>query len=207
MGLKATVKVSDVTNLSNARYCAGMGVELLGFNLNESSPQYVSPTQFQDIVGWVAGVSIVGEFDLSTNVVDIKLASQSYALDYLQIEDIDLLEELSELSISFIFKLKLEDLDSIKNLESLVETILAYTNRILVSSTNSDLFPEIDKAISQIASKAEWIKGYDVQLGNIETILAQKMHSGIELQGADEERPGFNDYGDVMDILEALDED
>ena len=35
--LKTQVKVSSITNLSDARYCAGMGVDLLGFPIQEIS--------------------------------------------------------------------------------------------------------------------------------------------------------------------------
>ena len=32
--LKTIVKVSEVNNLSDARYCAGMGVEYIGFSMD-----------------------------------------------------------------------------------------------------------------------------------------------------------------------------
>ena len=41
MGLKTLVKVSEVNNLSDARYCAGMGVEMIGFSLDENHPKFI----------------------------------------------------------------------------------------------------------------------------------------------------------------------
>ena len=41
MSLQTFVKVGEITNLSDARYCAGMGVDLLGFNVVENTPGYV----------------------------------------------------------------------------------------------------------------------------------------------------------------------
>lgn len=35
MALKTFVKISGVNNLSDARYCAGMGVNQLGFNIED----------------------------------------------------------------------------------------------------------------------------------------------------------------------------
>ena len=35
--LKTLIKVSNINNLSDARYCAGMGVEMLGFSMDELS--------------------------------------------------------------------------------------------------------------------------------------------------------------------------
>ena len=61
MALKTLVKISNVTNLSDARYCAGMGVDMLGFSMDADSPDYIEPKKFAEIRGWVAGVQIVGE--------------------------------------------------------------------------------------------------------------------------------------------------
>jgi phosphoribosylanthranilate isomerase len=53
--LTKTVKISNVTNLSDARYCAGMGVEMLGFSIDEDSPNYISPKNSRiSVPGWLA---------------------------------------------------------------------------------------------------------------------------------------------------------
>ena len=44
------VKVGQVTNLSEARYCAGMGVDFLSFPIVS-----IDPKTYQEITGWVAG--------------------------------------------------------------------------------------------------------------------------------------------------------
>src|ERR1041385_6500820 len=44
------VKVGKVTNLSEARYCAGMGVDLLSFPISS-----IDPKTYQEITNWVAG--------------------------------------------------------------------------------------------------------------------------------------------------------
>ena len=76
--LKTLVKVSAITNLSDARYCAGMGVDLLGFPLGK-----ISIDQFTEIRNWLAGVQIVGEF--STNdAAEIKAKVAEYKPDVLE---------------------------------------------------------------------------------------------------------------------------
>ena len=61
MPLKTFVKVGCITNLSDARYCAGMGVDMLGFRAVESQENYIKPSQFQEIRGWIAGPLVVAE--------------------------------------------------------------------------------------------------------------------------------------------------
>ena len=71
MALKVPVKVSGVSNLSDARYCAGMGVHWLGFSIKPDSPNYCSPEQFQEIASWVEGVSHVAEaHDMSIEAIE-----------------------------------------------------------------------------------------------------------------------------------------
>ena len=53
MSLKTLVKVGGVTNLSDARYCAGMGVAILGFCPEPSRPDYVDLDKFKEITNWI----------------------------------------------------------------------------------------------------------------------------------------------------------
>ncbi len=60
MALKLKVKVGGITNLSEARYCAGMGCDYLGFPVGG---QGLSVEEFKDIAGWVSGPTLVLELD------------------------------------------------------------------------------------------------------------------------------------------------
>ena len=94
--LATLVKISNVTNLSDARYCAGMGVDMLGFSMDEFSPDYVDPSRFTAIRNWVVGVQIVGE-TTETDLARIGELIATYQPDLLQIEEAALLPSLSTL--------------------------------------------------------------------------------------------------------------
>ena len=76
--LKTTVYVSDINNLSDARYCAGMMVDYLGFNLDK-----ISLDDFKEITSWVEG-TIVAEFD-NPNLDKINTFLKEFPLDYIAI--------------------------------------------------------------------------------------------------------------------------
>lgn len=61
MPLKTLVKVGKITNLSDARYCAGMNVDMLGFVTVESRENYLPVKDYQDIRGWVSAERHSGE--------------------------------------------------------------------------------------------------------------------------------------------------
>lgn len=56
------LKFSSITNLSDARYAAGMWADFIGFNFDPNSPLYIDPNQAKSIIGWINGPSVVGEF-------------------------------------------------------------------------------------------------------------------------------------------------
>ncbi|MCC2544871.1 hypothetical protein LJY25_00310 [Hymenobacter sp. BT175] len=63
MALITSVLVRGINNLSDARYCAGMGADGLIFTLDPNLPGAVTPATVKELAGWVAGVRLLGEFD------------------------------------------------------------------------------------------------------------------------------------------------
>ena len=63
MSLKYFVKVGNVNNLSDARYCSAMGVNQLGFKLNDFDNNSSIIDNIKEIIGWINGVDTVAEFD------------------------------------------------------------------------------------------------------------------------------------------------
>lgn len=204
MSLKTFVKVSRVSNLSDARYCAGMMVDMLGFNLDETDPDFVSPTDYREITEWVAGVDFVGEFE-SSDVETIKLKAVDYNLNFIEVTDLEKLEELSELGKSLLFKLIVSQESDIDNLANMISVAEDFCEKIIIDCSDTSLFETLEKAANTIKSEKPLIKAYNVNEESVSGLAAK--WSGIQLKGSHEDQPGFKDYGIVMDILEVLEED
>lgn len=86
--LKTTVYVSDINNLSDARYCAGMMVDYLGFNLDK-----ISVEDFREITQWIEG-TIVAEFN-EPNVDKINAIIDEFKLDYVTLNTNDIPEGIN----------------------------------------------------------------------------------------------------------------
>ena len=84
MSLKYFVKVGNVNNLSDARYCSAMGVNQLGFKLNDFDNNSSIIDNIKEIIGWINGVDIVGEFD-NNNVEFINSIIKIELFDFIQL--------------------------------------------------------------------------------------------------------------------------
>lgn len=206
MALKTLVKVGSITNLSDARYCAGMGVEMIGFNLDKDSPNFVNSTLFNSITGWITGVKLVGELrEASANLV--KEILQEYSLDYLQVNQCIDWEALHALGVPLICHITW-DPQSDKNLfNEIYAPILPFVNWFLLESESDTLSSNDLRTLQQIASCYPVLLGFGVSQDNVTEILAGTPVTGIALKGSHEISPGFKDYDELADILEQLEEE
>lgn len=206
MALKTLVKISNVTNLSDARYCAGMGVDMLGFSMDVDSPEYVDPKKFDDIRGWVAGVQIVGE-TTTTDPDTIDQLLKTYQPDALQVDEAALLPFLSTYGKPLILRVDLTQL-TLEQLDVLIKTEASAADYVLLESKSPlHLDDELKLSLQAIAARFPVLLGTGISAENIHTLLAELPVQGIALTGGKEDRPGNKDFGELMDILETIEED
>ncbi|HEX5170569.1 MAG TPA: hypothetical protein VFW11_15440 [Cyclobacteriaceae bacterium] len=191
MALKTLVKVGNIANLSDARYCAGMGVDLLGFTAIEGQPSYISLKLYQDIRGWVAGPAVVLELYGLKDGGSLPRLLEDYRPDYLEVgmEELDLIpDSLDQPLIVSIHST--EDLSRIQRRNKMIRYVIINEDRI------------------DVIRKAEL---FDVILSLHSTsglqLLDELPLKGVALNGSPELRPGYKDYGDLAEVLEKLEID
>ena len=205
--LTRTVKISNVTNLSDARYCAGMGVEMLGFSIDEDSPNYISPKKFEDICSWLAGVNLVAE-TAQTNPENIINALSQYAVHSVQVESSGLLNYLhSELNLPLILRVSVDTYEA-NEISSILNRYEGDVSHFLLESdNNAKLSDEWIQVLGSLANEYPILVGFGLEDEYSVTALTTLFPSiGIALRGSEEIRPGYKDFGSMMDILEALEE-
>ena len=93
MNLKTKIMVSSISNLSDARYCAGMGVDYLGFSIDSVSASFIDPSKFKQITGWISGIPMVAECG---EVVDKQLVD-NYDVEFIQLNNFESLSISTEI--------------------------------------------------------------------------------------------------------------
>lgn len=202
MALRTFVKISSITNLSDARYCAGMYVNLIGFALEEKSEKYVSPSQFEEITGWVSGLEFVGEFD-HLPAEDVLEILKSYpSITWVEHDRIDELIKIKKAGYQVIYKM---DLPEVKHMEKDVSNLLKNEGILFHITSNDDPLTESDKeVISLLTETCEVILGAGLSSENVIELIDELHLKGIVLEGGDEIKPGLKDFDELADILDVL---
>lgn len=183
MPLKTVVKVGNISNLSDARYCAGMGVDMLGFRVIEGQPDYISPKLYQEIRGWVSGPKVVAEIYGITSADQLKGIIESYAPDYFELSEDEFQQFKSSLTLPCIVA------SSFKPDHTSVAYQLIDEDQLGSVQNSSDVLVQVRSVT------------------NLKNILSNFPNIGVALSGSQEVRPGFKDYSDLAEILEQLDEE
>ena len=201
MALKTKVKINRITNLTDARYCSGMYVDILGFSLVEGSPHYVSPTQFQEITGWISGIDYAAEFaDLDAYSIERLLADYP-SITWIESEDLDALVQLAPLGKKLIYRVKLEGLDT---LLPKIAFLQEHEITLHITSTNKSLSIDNESSINHFFNQLNVFLGAGITPSNASSLVELPGLYGLSLDGGDEIKPGLRDFDQLAAILENL---
>ncbi|MDN5202384.1 phosphoribosylanthranilate isomerase [Fulvivirgaceae bacterium BMA10] len=202
MALKTFVKISGVNNLSDARYCAGMGVDLLGFSLDGSEKEIVDPKKFEEITGWVSGVEFVGEFN-QVPMGNIEETLEQYDVQYVQLDYVSLNQEIPVFGIPVILKIDPKNYSAVEDLKDTLSSNLDSVEYFLLESDDQNCNLSTEDILGLSAS-FPIILGCGLSEKNVNQLIDQSALKGIALRGGDEIKPGYKDFDELADILEAI---
>jgi phosphoribosylanthranilate isomerase len=94
------ILIRGINNLSDARYCAGMGADKLSFVLDPTLPGHLAPGVVKELAGWIAGVELIGEFG-ELSAPEINALAADCALDAVLLRGLRSADELAEIAPRF----------------------------------------------------------------------------------------------------------
>lgn len=176
--------MSNITNLSEARYCSGMGVQFLAFPIDVVDPQL-----FKDITGWVKGPKMILDVSSSSQIP----FSNEYEADYILVNE----DQFNSLPPDWA-----------------TLTIVKYNSRTNQKETFLNRKNEIAYLLAESGSKEELqvlaSEGFQVMM----TLTDDTMHylneleawpvQGVVLSGRQETKPGLTNYDHLSSVLEKL---
>jgi phosphoribosylanthranilate isomerase len=184
MPLKTLVKAGNITNLSDARYCSGMGVDMLGFGVVPGEPNHLPETLYQQIRGWVSGPKVVAECYGAKVGFDLKTALSNYAPDYIECSFLEFDFLKSQTDLPFILYVSAKELNRISETDPRIAYwIIEHNDKVSTGSI---------PVLVKVNSRGDLNFASD--------------YAGVVVSGSPELRPGFKNYDELSEILEALEE-
>jgi phosphoribosylanthranilate isomerase len=194
MALRTSVKVGHITNLSDARYCAGMGVDMLGFSVIEEQEHYISLAQYQEIRGWFTGPKVVAELYGMTAPEQLEPIIRNYQPDMLEVS-VDALDYVLATDLPLLIATTQAAYHQHQ------ANLLAHRHQIAYVIFPADTDENFIHALSET---------FPVLLTLTTEFTPHLLRlpiAGIVLEGSFEERPGLKDYALLADVLETLEID
>ncbi len=193
MALKTFVKINGVNNLSDARYCAGMNVNLMGFCVDEKNNDYISPEKYREITSWTSGVEFAGELG-DALLIDEKSLLSDYQVNYIESNSLKLLGSIKK-PVRKILNINLEDISN---------HIIGGVDLIVVNKESDEISEEDIVTIKKLTQNNKVLIGYGITADNVDEMLEETNAYGIAISGGSEIKPGYKDYDELADILEEL---
>lgn len=206
MALRTTVKVGSINNLSDARYCAGMGVDILGFCFETEDDKFVEPTIFLSISEWLSGVEYMAEFPTYT-AQKIEESLEKYEkVQHLQIGNVTDLPLLEKRDTPITLSLNASNYSSLGDIADVLQQYHQQVTFFVLENPHELPHLTLSDAL-HLAEQYAVLLGFGITSENVLSLVDNSAIEGIALKGGDEIKPGYKDFDDLAEILEVLEVD
>ncbi len=205
MALKTFVKISNVTNLSDARYCSGMYVDLMGFALEPTDDNFLSPAAYKEITDWLSGLDYVGEFATTHPGAILEQVAAYAGIKYIQVEEESYLQKLSQSGYKMILNKRVDTNDQLNQLLPLAMRLKEADVILLIDTSNPQEYNNPDwDIVGELAQACDVLLGFGFDADTVEMIVGETRVKGIAMKGGKEIKPGIKDFDELADTLEHL---
>ena len=199
MSLKYFVHVSSISNLSDARYCSGMMVDSLGYNLDENSNNILSIDSVKEISQWVNGVKFIAEF-YNSSEEHINKILENEIFDAIQLNIENKIKNINFNDDKVLIRISNPN-EINKNTNKILDENFPKTETLIIDNLSSESINNLsylDRKYMLIINPYE----------DISSLISKLEHKnfGLLLKGSNEIRPGLKDYDSLSGFLESIDD-
>ena len=189
--------IRGINNLSDARYCAGMGADKITFVLDPALPGHLTATTVKELASWVAGVELIGEFD-QLGAPEINALAAECGLDAVLLPA-HRAADLPDLAPPAYLELTPQALPTAAPLPPAALGLL-----LELPAAPS---PETLATLAALAARCPlWLgPGLDPDLAR--QLATQLPLAGLAFPSGNEVKPGLRDFDQLEAVFEALEEE
>ena len=187
--------IRGINNLSDARYCAGMGADKLTFILDPALPGHLDAKTVKELAGWISGVELIGEFD-QLSAPEINAIAADCALDAVLLRSPRTAEELAEIAPPIYLELAVDMTTEAQSFPHSLQGLLVELPETISAETLA--------ALRETASRRSLWLGPGLLPARAMDLVNQLPLTGLSFPSGDEVKPGLRDFDQLEAVFEAL---
>lgn len=202
------VKISGITRLDDARFCAAAGADFLGFVQHEASPRYVRPDVAREIVDWIAGPTPVGVFvDASADDVNATCARAGFRMA--QLDGHEPPEVCAAIDVPIIKAVRVAHDASAEHVRAMVEPYLGVVDFVLLDTFHTSLLGGTGESFNwrvarDLGAEVDLFLAGGISAANVAEAVATMRPYAVDLSSSVESAPGVLDLDTLAAFFDAV---
>ncbi len=202
------VKICGLTNLPDARFCAGAGADYLGFIQYPPSPRYIAPENVRQINDWLYGPQTVGVF-VNTDAATVNQSCDIAGFDVIQLHGDESPAYCRRIVRPVIKAVSVRPGDTVQKLSRLLSAYKDDVTAFLLDTWHPELSGGTGTCFDWRICK-DLAKSYPIILAggldpeNVKEAIEIVSPWGVDLSSGLEHSPGNKNYDLVTNFFESI---
>ncbi|HHP7237194.1 phosphoribosylanthranilate isomerase [Longibacter sp.] len=206
--MRTKLKICGITDLADARYLAGEGVDYLGFVQHEDSPRYVVPSLVSDMLEWLYGPESVGVF-VNTSAEEVNQISATAGFDYVQLHGEESPETCRAIERPIIKAIRVRHDASSDQLRAIMERYDGLVEHFLLDTHNSSVWGGTGESFNwrlarELSADYSIFLAGGIDASNVDRAVKTMRPFAIDLSSGVESAPGQKSFEKVDAFLDAF---
>lgn len=206
--MSTKLKICGITNLADARYCAGAGVDYLGFIQYEKSPRYIAPKNAKEIIEWLYGPQPVGVF-VNADADHINTLADDIGFELVQLHGHEPTWICAEIEAPIIKAIHVEPNTTPDDLQFMMDSYVDVVDYFLLDTKKAGLWGGTGEAFNwdvaaEIAATYPFFLAGGITAENVADAITRTHPFGIDLSSSVESAPGQKDFDKLADFFDAF---
>lgn len=207
--MRPKVKICGITRLEDARFCAGLGADFLGFIQHSGSPRYVSPERAREIIGWISGVHAVGVF-VNEPPDAVNAACDAAGFAYAQLHGNETVAECEAIDRPIIKAFRVLHDAAAEQLRHVMDPYRDVVEVFLLDTHSTSLWGGTGESFNwrlarELSGDFPILLAGGITPGNVVEAVETMRPWGVDLSSGVEESPGIKDFDKLTAFFGALD--
>lgn len=203
------LKICGITNLEDARFCAGAGADYLGFIQHEDSPRYVAPAQVAKINEWIHGPKPVGVF-VNTPPDDVNRLADDAGFELVQLHGTEPPEDCAQIERPIMKAMRVVHDASAEQLRQAMKPYRDHVDYFLLDTHDTNLWGGTGESFNwriarDLSSEFPLFLAGGISADNVEEAVQTMQPLGVDLSSSIESAPGQKNFAKMEQFFEVFD--